>query len=177
MTTNQSVHRLFFALWPSSVARESVIEASLPVTRRLDGRTMQPHNLHITLHFIGQVSAEVKACMHEAAQTVNAESFSLNLDRFGHFSRAKILWMGPSTVPAELGRLHDKLGEALSGCGYECDKRPYSPHVTLMRKCKKIGGEQQGFSIPWAVNEFVLVESVQDVSGVNYQVIERYPLS
>jgi 2'-5' RNA ligase len=177
MSNHIKTHRLFFALWLSDLARDSVLEAALPVTRKLDGRNILPHNLHITLHFIGQVSAEVKACMHEAAQTVTGESFSVNLDHFGHFSRAKIFWIGPSTVPAELVRLHDKLGEALSRCGYQCDKRPYNPHVTLMRKCKKISSGQQKFSISWTVNEFVLVESVQDVSGVNYQVIESYPLS
>jgi len=177
MNANLKTRRLFFAFWPSELVRKSVVEAVLPVVRNLRGHVIQPHNLHITLHFIGQVSAEVKACIHEAAQTVTGESFSVNLDYFGHFSRAKILWMGPSTVPAELIRIHDQLGEALERCGYQCDKRPYSPHVTLMRKCKKISSRQQEFSILWTVNEFVLVESIQDNSGVNYQVIERYPLS
>jgi len=177
MNISLKTRRLFFALWPGEHVRHSIIETLSRVSPQIKGRVMQPHNLHITLHFIGQVSAEVKACMHEAAQTVSGESFSLDLDDLGHFSRAKILWMGPSTLPAELIRLHDKLGEALSRCGYQCDKLAYSPHVTLMRKCKKIGREQQGFSIPWTVNEFVLVESVQDVSGVKYRVIEQYPLS
>lgn len=171
------MHRLFFALWPSELVRQSVINTAMPLARKLDGRIIKRHNLHVTLHFIGQVSEEIKECMHEAAQTVTSESFSVNLDHFGHFSRAKIFCMGANTVPAGLIRLHDQLGEALSKCGYQCDKRPYSPHVTLMRKCKKVSSGQREFSIPWAVNKFVLVESVQDVSGLNYRVIERYPLS
>ncbi len=169
--------RLFFALWPSDLVRKAVVQAALPLTRKFDGRIIQPHNLHITLHFVGQVSEEAKQCMHDAAGTVIGKSFLIDLDHFGHFPRAKILWMGSREIPAELRQLHDKLGEALSDCGYQCDKRPYSSHVTLMRKCRRTGVPQEKFSIPWTVDEFVLVESIQDASGVHYQVIEHYPLS
>lgn len=172
-----NTRRLFFALWPSELIRKSVVEAALPVVRKLEGRIIQPHNLHITLHFVGQVSEDMKDCIHDAARTVSGKSFHIDLDRFGHFSKAKILWIGPHELPGELILLHDKLGEALSKCGYKPDKRPYNPHVTLMRKCRKTCSVTTGLSIPWAVNEFVLVESIQDVSGMSYQVIEHYPLS
>jgi len=177
MNANLKTRRLFFALWPTEPVRKSIVEAALPVSQKIKGRIIQPHNLHITLHFIGQVSEDIKDCMHNAAHAVAGKSFHVDLDRFGHFPRAKVFWMGAQVLPAELTRLHDKLGDALEKCGYQCDKRPYNPHVTLMRKCMRINAGQPGFSIPWAVNEFVLVESIQDVSGVNYQVIEHYPLS
>jgi len=130
----------------------------------------------MTLHFIGQATDDDKACMHTAAQSVTAEPFSVELNQLGLFKRAKILWIGPNKLPAELILLHDKLGDALSSCGYECEKRPYRPHVTLKRECTKNNLEGQLFSIPWTISEFVLVESVAGESGVNYQVLERYPL-
>ena len=114
--------------------------------------------------------------MHEAALSVSGKPFELNLDYLGQFFRARILWMGARKIPVELGRLHNDLGEALSICGFQCDKRPFSPHITLMRKCAKPVIEHLEFNIPWTIEEFVLVESVQDESGVSYQVLERYPL-
>ena len=144
---------------------------------------MQPHNLHVTLHFIGSVTEDVKNCMHSAAQIISSNSFDCNLDRFGSFGRARILWMGCQNVSLELTQLHHKLGVALENCGYQnqSEKRVFSPHVTLIRKYVSPPGnqiaEQIGFSIPWRVEEFVLVESITYKEGVNYQVIENYPLS
>ena len=73
------------------------------------------------------------------------------------------------------------MNEAIENCDYQQEKRVYAPHVTLMRKCvnpltSQVAG-QIDFSIPWFINEFVLVESHSDKQGVNYQVIEKYPLS
>lgn len=169
--------RLFFALWPTEQVRQSVIEAAKPVIQELDGRIIDPHNLHITLHFIGQVNEDIKDCMHAAARAVEGKSFKLELNRFGHFSRAKIFWMGSQDTPAKLIQLHDRLAKELSKCGYQCDKRPYNPHITLLRKVARREIKKQAFSIPWQVNDFALVESVQGTDGVEYLVIEQYPLS
>jgi 2'-5' RNA ligase len=45
-----------------------------------------------------------------------------------------------------------------------------------MRKCARPKAVQNELTIPWSANEFVLVESIQTESGVDYQVIEHYPL-
>lgn len=176
LNMKKKTYRLFFALWPSDNVRDSITDEVLAVSRQLTGRNVQPGNLHMTLHFIGQATDDEKACMHAAALSVTAEPFSVELSQLGLFSRAKILWAGPDKLPAELILLHDKLGDALSNCGYECEKRPYRPHVTLKRSCAKHNLEDPLFSIPWTIREFVLVESVPGESGVDYHVLERYPL-
>ncbi|MBN4063353.1 RNA 2',3'-cyclic phosphodiesterase [Cardiobacterium sp. AH-315-I02] len=174
-------HRLFFALWPPAQVRHSIVETFSQLPPPVKGRFMQAHNLHVTLHFIGSVTEDKKDCLHVAAQGLDEQGgvkgFDIELNCYGHFSKVKILWMGVQNLPAELMQLQKNLGIALSGCGYQCDKRLYNPHVTLMRKCTKPIVVQQTFSIPWRVDEFVLVESTQDDSGVNYRVIEKYPLS
>lgn len=172
-----TMYRLFFALWPDEKVRHSIVETFTVTSPQMRGRVIQPHNLHITLHFIGQVSGDVKQRMHAVAQTVVGESFVVGLNCFGHFPKVKIFWMGPQKPPVELTQLHNKLGDALSKCGYQCDSRPYNPHVTLMRNCIEPVIRQPEFTIPWTVDEFVLVESSQGVSGVNYRVVEQYPLS
>ena len=173
---NKKTHRLFFALWPSEQVRRSIADVALPVSSQLEGRVIQPRNLHITLHFIGQVTEETKRCMHTAAQSVSGKSFDVKLDYLGYFKRAKILWIGPKQLPDDLVHLHQSLGEALSFCGYETEERKYNPHVSLMRKCTRPESVPHELAISWTIKEFVLVESIQTESGVNYQVIECYPL-
>jgi len=152
------------------------VEAAEPLLREMDARIIAPENFHITLHFIGSVTDEEKDCLHQAAGKVTFLPFDLSLDSFGFFDKAKVFWMGLQTAPAELSRLHENLGEALSACDYRPDPRPYSPHVSLLRKAGKIPVEYQPFSINWHVDEFVLVESISTTDGVIYKVIEKYPL-
>ncbi len=169
--------RLFFALWPSAPVRQAIVDMLAGLPPSIRGRNMQAHNLHITLHFLGQTTPEQRDCMHRAARSLKAAPFTFTLDRLGYFPRAKILWMGATTLPDELAQLHASLGAALTGCDYQVDSRHYQPHVTLKRKLAKMAPVADlRFSIPWPVDEFVLVESVPAEKGVDYRVIEKYPL-
>ena len=173
---NIKTHRLFFALWPSEQVRQSIVEVLSSLPPQVNGRVIQQQNLHATLHYVGQVAESTKDCMHAAAQSVKAEAFQLNLDRLGLFPKAKIFWMGAQNTPEQLMQLHKKLGLALEDCGFVTDKRAYVPHLTLLRKCREPVPENINFSIPWRVEEFVLVESITYKEGVKYQVLERYSL-
>ena len=82
--------------------------------------------------------------------------------------------MGSHFVPEELKQLHQSLAEALSACDYQTDKRPYAPHVTLMRKLNNPGEIEVFDDINWNVKNFVLVESVSVEDGVQYLVIKKY---
>lgn len=177
MNNTLKTRRLFFALWPSDQVRQSIVETFSGISPQMNGRVIQPHNLHITLHFIGQVTEDIKDCMHDAALSINSKSFELDLDCFGHFRRAKIFWLGCQKPPHGASQLHNKLGLALGNCGYQSEIRAFTPHITLMRKCIKPALTSDDFSILWPVNEFVLVESIPDMHGVKYQVIEKYSLS
>ena len=176
MNNSIKTHRLFFALWPSDQVRQSIVEQLSGLSPRLNGRVMQQQNLHITLHFVGQVTESTKDCMHAAAQSVEAEGFQLNLDRLGLFPKAKIFWMGAQNTPEQLMQLHVKLGTALEDCSFVTDKRAFAPHLTLLRNCRGPVPENMNFSIPWRIEEFVLVESITYQEGVKYQVLERYSL-
>lgn len=172
--------RLFFALWPDKQTRQSIVDTFSQFPPPKNARVLQPHNLHITLHFIGQVTDETKHNMHLAAQKVNSEKFVIDLGCFGYFSKAKIFWMGCNKLPSALPQLRDDLGNELQECGYKSEASAYTPHVSLMPKCSKSDAmtllkKPPPFSIPWPVNGFVLVESKVDQRGGNYTVIERYP--
>jgi RNA 2',3'-cyclic 3'-phosphodiesterase len=169
--------RLFFALWPSDLTRQSIVETFINLSPPVKGNVIRWDNLHMTIHFVGQATEEVKQCMHAAARSIDVDEFELKLDCFGYFPRAKIFWMGCKEQAAGITLLHQALGMALERCGYQCEVRAYAPHVSLVRKCVTAEISQSDFSIPWRVNEFVLVESVTVDHGVLYKVIEKYPLS
>ena len=167
--------RVFFALWPDDEVREKIVEAfKLSPQSKLKGRIMRPENLHITLHFIGNVSEEKLDCLDQAAQTIKVEPFEFALDQYGHFYKAKIFWMGCFEIPQRLKKLHEILGEALSNCDYKIDQRPFAPHITLMRKLIKPGEIENFNSINWKVKNFVLVESVTVEGVIRYEVIKKY---
>jgi 2'-5' RNA ligase len=174
MQNREKTCRLFFALWPSDQIRQAVIVNLSELSPSIKGRIMRPENIHITLHFIGQVTTTVKDCLLAAAESVHVEPFRLTLDTFGYFKKARIVWMGSREVPQQLLQLHGHLGTASQRCGYQPEKRPYAPHMTLVRKCFKPVDRQAEFSIPWEINEFVLVESITRQEGVKYRVIARF---
>ena len=85
----KATRRLFFALWPSDDIRNLIVENLKQLPKPLNGRPIQPENLHITLHFVGSVNEDIQACMQKAAATVYAEGFICHLDRYGYFPRPK----------------------------------------------------------------------------------------
>lgn len=181
MDSPNKTHRLFFALWPDEKTRQSIVEVFSQLPPQKNVRVLPPQDLHVTLHFIGQVTDETRHSMHLAAQEIVSEKFVMNLNCFGYFSKARVFWIGCKKPPTALLKLHEDLGETLGGCDYTPETSVYTPHVTLMRKCaepeaKKLLDNPPHFSIPWLVNEFVLVESQRNQQGGSYQVIERYSL-
>lgn len=171
----QKTRRVFFALWPDDDVRQKIVNAfNQSPQSKLKGRIMRPENLHLTLHFIGNVSEEKLACLDQAAQIVMVDPFEITLDQYGHFDKAKIFWMGCQSMSDRLKKLHSYLGDSLAGCDYQADKRPYVPHVSLLRKVVQPGEIVDFESIDWQVNEFALIESLFTEEGVKYEVIRRY---
>ena len=92
---DETRQRLFFALWPTDVIREEIVSTfNQSPQSRLKGKRVLSSNLHITLHFIGYVTQQQRDCLHQAARSVMAAPFNLELDRYGHFYRARVFWMG-----------------------------------------------------------------------------------
>ncbi len=169
--------RLFFALWPDNSLRQAMHDRFGEIrslARR--GRRVPRHNLHLTLHFLGNISLSRVSCFEECAARVRARPFELVLEPGGWFQRARVLWLGCRSVPAELLRLQSDLGLALSDCDYVPEARAFHPHVTMARK---ISGPVESFAIEavhWPVDSFALIVSQPVDGGVRYRVRARYSL-
>lgn len=172
---SSSTERLFFALWPDTATRQALAQ----LNRQCDvlgGRAMQPANLHVTLAFLGNVTAEYRACMSRYADAVRETPFSLSLTRLGVWPQSGIYWLAPEVTPAPLLRLADGLNRAIESCGGRSETRPYRPHVTLRRKVKQAPSGEVSPPIVWSVGDFVLVQSHTHQEGVEYRVVQRWPL-
>jgi 2'-5' RNA ligase len=164
-------HRLFLALWPDDSTRARLAQAA----RHWSRHPVSAANLHMTLHFLGACTAEQQQCYSDELSGVEFEPFDIKLDYLGGWARSRIQWLGASEAPPALPALVDRLGEALSRCGYQPDERRFVPHVTLSRNERHPRIKAGLPVVDWAVDGFVLVESVQVDGAVRYLVRERWP--
>ncbi len=101
-------------------------------------RWVKPHNIHLTLKFLGDVDdaaiAEVCAAVSQAAATNQPFDFEIgNCGCFGSGDSARVLWVDVTGGLAELGKLHDAVDSNLAETGFAPDRRKFNPHLTLAR--------------------------------------------
>ena len=164
--------RLFFALWPDAQVRVQLATLS----RHWARRPIADDKLHMTLLFLDRCSDQERACFCQAASKIKSEPFELQMDYLGGWPRAGIQWLGTSRVPGLLSDLVDSLTAVLEPCGFEAERRPFVPHVTLARKVRHPKVKAGLEAIRWPVRDFVLVESAAVKGGARYEVLQRWPL-
>lgn len=174
-STTPDSQRLFFALWPDAALQETIDSRAHKLIGKRAKR-IPAHNLHITLAFLGTVLRGRRDCYEQAAAGIQAQTFTLSLQRIGHWPVPRILWMGPSQQPVALLTLVSNLNTSLSMCGYSPETRPYQAHMTLARKVDQPLPVSDIDPIDWAVDSFALIESITAPSGASYQVLARWPL-
>ncbi len=172
--------RVFFALWPDETARQQIMGCfRQSIFASQAGRPVTAENLHLTLHYMGQLELPVIAELQQAAAQIEQPAFSLRLDRFGSFPAAGVLWLGCAQTPAALDHLHQSLANQLLAAGIEPERRAFQPHISLMRHYKQVLTAEQSLlvlPVDWGVSQFALLESVSSKQGVYYQPLAVYPL-
>ena len=100
-------------------------------------------NIHLTLHFLGDVAVtdleKVAAALQSGASGISPFSLTLGgLGCFPNMRRPRIVWTGVLGETKTLLELHHRLGERLKTLGFTLEARPYSPHLTIGRVKKEI---------------------------------------
>ena len=151
--------RLFFALWPDDPTRHALFHwqtENLPA----DVRWQHRDDLHMTLHFMGQVDAGRVDSLAELGAAQRLEGFDLVLDEIAYWPKPRVLCAFPTLVPPDLIALQRKLSLGLETLGFTLDDRPYRPHVTLARKVAAGGQYTPLPPLLWEAGELVLAESL-----------------
>ncbi|MBS3935926.1 MAG: RNA 2',3'-cyclic phosphodiesterase [Sulfuritalea sp.] len=168
--------RVFFALWPPAETLSALDAVATETVRRCGGRRTRRDALHLTLAFIGVVTSARLDALRNVAGRVRAEPFSFVLDRLGCWPRNRIVWTGCGAAPSAQNRLCATLAARLAEAGFIIDRRPFVPHVTLVRDARCDRLPERTSPIPWRVGDFVLAESLLQPAGARYRLLGRWPL-
>jgi 2'-5' RNA ligase len=166
--------RLFFALWPDDLCRERLAREARKLHKIFAGRITQHQSIHMTLVFLGDVPSGRIDEVHTVAAETLMQSFSLRMAGGGCWMHNHIGWLAPAQTPAPLTQLVSDLRRALCDIGFAIERRPFAPHVTLLRKAQCRPVEPRIDPFEWQVQDFVLVQSQPAVEGSQYQVLERW---
>ena len=180
--------RVFLALWPDRAVRDEMAEAGRRLHRSLSGRLTRPETIHLTLVFIGDLGRQRLPELLERLDAVAAPSFRVEFDRADCWRHNKIAYLAPSRPPDALFSLVARLESLLDDLAIAFDRRPYRPHVSLIRKAVCPKANPASGRVPespewddlrpimWSAKRFVLVESVPIPEGVRYDELGSFGL-
>jgi 2'-5' RNA ligase len=166
--------RLFFAAWPGAQVAQALAEVSQALAGLAQGKPVPPEKIHLTLAFLGELTAEEAATAAEAASRLRAPGFEMTLDVVGSFRGARVAWAGCASMPSALEALQASLAGELGRRGVKLEDRPFVPHVTLARRIAKPVPRAPMPPIEWKADELTLVRSESGTG--RYTVLERWTL-
>ena len=131
--------RTFIALEMNEAQQRHLEEVIHRVAQVLPSvRWVNPSSIHLTLAFLGELddtrlNAAIDAA-YAAASQVSVFSYSLSrVGIFGSPRDPRVIWIGIEERSGSLQRLQRILNQELVTRGFEVEKRPFSPHLTLAR--------------------------------------------
>jgi len=180
--------RLFFALEMPPAVRRSLGDLVDLLHRKASAvHWVDPHGIHLTLRFLGEVQAERLEAIVAAARAGldGRPAPRLRTGELGVFperGRPRVVWVGLEDEAGTLADLHRALEGALEPLGFAPEGRPYSPHLTLGRV--REGGDPRRVlsevtapeSLSFQVAEAVLMESLLGDGPARYEVRARFGL-
>lgn len=200
--TVDSALRLFIAV-PIPEAVTALVDRTVATLMREPWpvKWSDPHNAHITLHFLGDVdpaAAEVLRLALAPAVAAN-DAFDLRTADLGAFPtirKPRVLWLGLWGPVHRLETLHGAIGATLESLGFPLEERAFSPHITLgrvradQRNLRDLpqrirarfealaasGAVSHTHPVPLPVTEVQLIRSHLSPQGARYEVLATYPL-
>ncbi|MGN8181872.1 RNA 2',3'-cyclic phosphodiesterase, partial [Serratia marcescens] len=104
--------RLFFALSLPDALQQQVIRWRAEAFTPEAGRPVAAANLHLTLAFLGEVTAQKEQALRKLAGRIVQPGFSMRLDDLGHWPRPGVVWVTRDREMAELDSEYPDYGFA-----------------------------------------------------------------
>ncbi len=101
-----------------------------------DVKSVEPENIHITLKFLGEIVESKTQDVAEVVQGISFKPFKLKFQGVGVFpalSRPSVVWAGVTGDVSEMLKVFSELEKGLKAIGFEPERKPFHPHVTLCR--------------------------------------------
>lgn len=181
--------RLFIAIELPEPLAAALHTYSLALAQQVPPRVVKwvdAHNMHLTLVFLGETPPD-KVRLVQAVLNVAAAAhppFSLQPTHLGCFpsqARPRTIWAGLGGEVQVAQSLKKSLDAGLEPLGWQPEKRPFAPHLTLGR----VKDERGRVSLPWGetipadpfrVTAIHLIESQLQPTGPLYTIRHTSPL-
>ena len=142
--------RTFVAI---EVNNKDVLNSIQKIQTKLNikAKPVEPHNMHFTVQFLGEVSEEMVRKISGALNSIEFSAFSISFASIGVFPKPnspRVIWIGTNDGVNKLEKLAEMIRSKLSQLGFSPDKK-FKSHVTIFRVKKKIeniSNELQKFS-------------------------------
>ena len=194
MNTQPDTVRLFVACEVPDEVKDGIgsITQSLKDRSGNAVRWINFEGVHVTLKFLGEVPVKklpaIKLAIQEAV--VGHQPFELefsNIGTFGGREGLRIMWVGVAGDVLRLEALVRAVNAALAVVGFEPERRPFRPHLTLGRVRDEVGTRQRAEievevgkttvpSVSWRTAQVSLMRSRLGPGGASYDVLATFPL-
>jgi RNA 2',3'-cyclic 3'-phosphodiesterase len=150
------------------------------------GRPTPPHNLHLTLVFLGEVREPIIPILQQHLSQLHFSPFQITPTNLDIFQRGAILVVGIHPAPALL-QLQASVAQIVQYCGLPVEDREYHPHLTLARSRTpiRLPHDQRNLprklpralTHPIPVSEVNLYRSTLTPTGSVYEILFRKELT
>ncbi len=184
--------RCFICLELPREIRDLIDSHATAILRKTGARcsTVRADNLHLTLKFLGDIEEgridKLSRALEGAFENAigNAGAFSLSLENIGSFGgkSPRVVWIGLGGETARLSALADSIDKAFAVHGFEREKRPFKPHLTIARV--REGAEVEALSkairevrLPrreFTAERLILMKSTLSPTGSIYEPLAKF---
>jgi 2'-5' RNA ligase len=175
--------RAFFGLSPDTNTKLAIDNWRNTAFAHLDG-PVPAANFHVTLAFLGNVSANQLATINRLIDTMpSVTAFDVSLNKLGYWAKPKAFWLGCQQTANEHLKLAKQTHKIANEAGLMLQDQDYVAHLTLARKCK-VDPPAPLFpaNFKWHADQFHLFESTSSPPGplsqesVEYVIRQSWPM-
>ncbi len=101
-----------------------------------DLKPVERENIHLTLKFLGNVSAPRLGEVKSSLQEVIFSAFTAEIKGAGAFpnlNHMNVIWVGVNEGWSKVEQIYEQVEKLLSSLGFRRENRPFTPHITIAR--------------------------------------------
>jgi len=183
--SNIAKKRLFIALNLPLNCKKAISDFIISIRKKIpEIRWISSDGLHITLHFLGELSAEKEEEIKISLQSLDSQfkEIELKIGKIGAFPSIN----NPRVVYLECGqvngnsveKLQKLIGINLIKTGIKIDERRWKPHITIGRiqKQTNLNLDVEIEKIKFKIKSFEIMESRLKQAGAEYREVAKYNL-
>lgn len=185
--------RLFLAVPLSHVFLSEIKDILSPLQQKIPGvKWADPGQVHVTLHFFGDVPAPEIGRIDQAMRNILPRFGPMNvrLNGVGVFpdlKRPHVIWIGVEEGTGAFLELQKTVQNEILSLGFVIEERPFKPHATIGRVKRSHGPAPDfgnrfriDFAFPTEVkvlDHFILYQSRLLPEGARYEALKTFQLT